>query len=261
VTNVEGLHKQLQEFVDKAVKVGYIRSAARHVIEVTPKKSALAVMNLQGNQLVVNESARFWLGIGLANVDATLRSQLNIPDSEGLVVTSVEADSPSSKAGVMVNDVLLKLDGKALKAIEELSASLQEIGEKSVTLELLRRGKSATLSVTPQKHPQGNLSYQVTTPAVEMLTFTIPDKAAWAGNSESGIAQLRAAMEMARMTPTASRNARALAADPTQKDLAAQITKVLAQTRQLQGSLETLLSEIKDSKATTTNQEPKPAKP
>jgi hypothetical protein len=51
----------------------------------------------------------------------------------------------------MLNDLLLKLDGKPIAPVEGLAAQIQEIGEKSVPLELLRRGKPAMLTVSPEK--------------------------------------------------------------------------------------------------------------
>lgn len=150
IANVEGFHQSLAASAEKPVTIGLIRSGKKQSVEVTPRDSATqhALAWLARQQV---EEPKFWLGVGLTAADDTLRSQLSLAASEGLVVTNVDADSPAAKAGIMVNDLLLKLQGKTLTTIEALSKQLQTIADKTVPLELLRRGKPATLSVTPQK--------------------------------------------------------------------------------------------------------------
>jgi serine protease Do len=150
IAGLEGLHKLLEAAGEKAVSIGFIRAGKKQSVEVTPQSSTAEVALKWVTSQVMEP--KFWLGVGLAAADDTLRSQLSVPAGEGLVVTNVENDSPAAKAGVMINDVLLKLDGKSLTAIEALSEQLQSIADKSVALELLRRGKPATLTVTPEKH-------------------------------------------------------------------------------------------------------------
>jgi len=116
---------------------------------------------------------RFWLGLALDRLDDTLRLHLGIASGTGLIVTGVEDDSPAAKAGVMLNDLLLKLDGKPVASVEELAAQIQEIGEKPVPLELLRRGKPATLTVSPEKRAaQGFVVHLENAELISGLTFT-----------------------------------------------------------------------------------------
>jgi predicted metalloprotease with PDZ domain len=149
VTGVECLQNLLQGAVDKATNLALIRSGQQQTVEVTPQSQAARLTWALSETLLA--APQFWLGVGLANADDTLRSHLGIAGGEGLVVTSVENESPAAKAGVMLNDLLLKLDGKALSTIESLTAQLQEIGGRSAPLELLRRGKPASLTVTPEQ--------------------------------------------------------------------------------------------------------------
>jgi membrane-associated protease RseP (regulator of RpoE activity) len=150
IADLEAFRKSLEASADKPIAVGLIRAGKRLSVDVTPR-STVAGLLFHGMNESVTES-RFWLGLGLTGADDTLRSQLSVPAGEGLVVTGLENDSPAAKAGVMVNDVLLKLDGKALTTVEALAEQLQAIGDKSVPLELLRRGKPAMLTVTPERH-------------------------------------------------------------------------------------------------------------
>ena len=149
ITGVEGLQNLLQAAVDKATTLGMVRSGQKQSVVVTPQSPVLGLAIALSDGLA--SAPKFWLGVGLASADDTLRSQLGIAAGDGLVVTGVEGESPAAKAGVMANDLLLKLDGKALTTIEGLTAQLQEIGVRSAKLELLRRGKPATLTVTPEQ--------------------------------------------------------------------------------------------------------------
>ena len=156
-----GLEKLLQARVEKSTLIGLIRAGKKQSVEVVPRLSK-ATLDLRADDGRVALEPRFWLGVGLASADDTLRSHVAIAPGEGLVVTQIEENSPAAKAGLMVNDLLLKLDGKSLTAVEALEAQLQRVADKSVSLELLRHGKPATLTVTPEKHAVQNVSVTFT---------------------------------------------------------------------------------------------------
>lgn len=149
ISGLEMLSKTLREAHDKALTIEIIRAGKKESIEVKP--GALLIADIDLKVVEAQHAPRYRLGVGLAAADETLRSQLSLLGGEGLVVTSVEADSPAAKSGVLVNDVLIKLDGKALTSIDVLQEQLQQIGDKAVSLELMRRGQPATLTVTPEK--------------------------------------------------------------------------------------------------------------
>ncbi len=151
LANIEQFNQCLLDSVDKPVKITVVRAGKQLVIEATPHQSLERDLALKA--AIPHSDPDFWLGVGLAPVDETLRSHLAIPAGEGLVVTSIEDGSPALRAGVMMNDILLKLNGKGLVSLEALSAQLQGLGEKSVALEVLRRGQPAMFTVTPARRP------------------------------------------------------------------------------------------------------------
>lgn len=156
---VEKLRQLLEASQEKPVSIGFIRGGQRQKVEMTPREPVELVRQFVAmgivNEQVNAEEPRYYLGVGLAGADDALRSHLGVAAGVGLVVMGVESNTPAAKAGLMTNDLLLKLDGKPLKTIEELSAQLQEIKDKPVVLELLRHGKPASLTVTPERRPQG----------------------------------------------------------------------------------------------------------
>jgi S1-C subfamily serine protease len=73
----------------------------------------------------------------------------------GLIVLSVESDSPAKKAGLSLGDVLVGFDGKPVTRFSELSGVLTEdvIGKAS-KVQVLRGGKLEELSITPGTAPE-----------------------------------------------------------------------------------------------------------
>jgi S1-C subfamily serine protease len=75
-----------------------------------------------------------------------MSEQLGRP--RGLLVASIEPDSPAENGGILVGDVLLALDGEPLLHLEDLLAALtgDRLG-RPVALDVLRGGAATTLQV------------------------------------------------------------------------------------------------------------------
>lgn len=100
----------------------------------------------------------YWIGVPVTPVDATLRSHLpTLPADAGLVVADVVADSPAAKAGVLKNDILVRLAGKPLTSAESLIAAVQATEGKASPLEVLRAAKLQTVEVTPVLRAQASV--------------------------------------------------------------------------------------------------------
>jgi S1-C subfamily serine protease len=93
-------------------------------------------------------SARGYLGI--------VGQPVRFPDKEtgGLLVTSLAPDGPAAKAGVLIGDVVLSLDGTAVAAPEDLLDLLtgSRIGQ-TAALQLVRGGMPLDLRVTVGARP------------------------------------------------------------------------------------------------------------
>ena len=89
------------------------------------------------------------LGATLEPPSESLRTQLDLPKDQGLVVASLAGDGPAAQAGLKEKDILLKLGGKALGKGEDVQTLLKAAGDKEVSLEILRAGKRTVLSVQP----------------------------------------------------------------------------------------------------------------
>ena len=65
---------------------------------------------------------RAFLGIGIQGMDQNLASQLNLPTSNGALVTDVQPDSPAAKAGFQPQDVIVEFAGAKINSPRNLQA-------------------------------------------------------------------------------------------------------------------------------------------
>jgi len=90
-----------------------------------------------------------YMGIGISDVTPENAKFFDVTDANGAVVTQVEPDSPASKGGLKVGDVITELDGKKVSDAGELQV---EVGQKrpgtTIKLQVLRDGKNVNVPVT-----------------------------------------------------------------------------------------------------------------
>ncbi len=99
---------------------------------------------------------RGWLGIGTqpAPLPEDLRARLGQP--AGLIVLSVQPDSPAARAGLLLGDVLLRAGEERLTSPAALLPCLDEdrVGQP-LTLSVLRAGEERSLAVTVGEREPG----------------------------------------------------------------------------------------------------------
>jgi len=90
-----------------------------------------------------------YMGVGINDVTPENAKFFDVNDANGAVVTQVEPDSPASRDGLKVGDVITELDGKKVSDAGELQV---EVGQKrpgtTIKLEVLRDGKTVNVPVT-----------------------------------------------------------------------------------------------------------------
>jgi len=98
--------------------------------------------------LATGRVARGYLGVGLQPVD--------LPGHrKGLIVLSVGEDGPAARAGVLIGDILISLDGAGVSDTEDIQHVLDAhaIG-RSVEAVVIRGGESRKLPVTIGERPR-----------------------------------------------------------------------------------------------------------
>jgi serine protease Do len=98
------------------------------------------------------------IGIGISDVTPENAKFFGDTAATGGVVTQVEPDSPGSKAGLQIGDVITEIDGHKVNDAGELQATIAEKqpGTK-VELTVLRDGKTMTVPLTLEalgSHPE-----------------------------------------------------------------------------------------------------------
>jgi S1-C subfamily serine protease len=91
---------------------------------------------------------RGYLGVGAQPVRLPEEIVASVGQTTGLMLASVEPNSPAGRGGLLLGDVLLGLDGESLQTMEDLLQvlSAERVG-KSVEIRILRGGQVTQLPV------------------------------------------------------------------------------------------------------------------
>lgn len=110
--------------------------------------TGLPVIPLVREAKPAKASAGF-LGVISGELPDMLSDHLALKDGEGIVVRSVVPDGPAAKAGIVVNDVILKVAGKPVGTPEEIAkrVSSHKPGD-TITLDVIHQGKPGKADVT-----------------------------------------------------------------------------------------------------------------
>ena len=107
------------------------------------------------DQLVQNGRViRGRIGVGIQAVTQDLAEAFGMKTPRGAVITMLEKDQPGEKAGLMVGDIVIAIDGKDLTNANELPVKISTMkpGTKT-TLTVLRDGKEKRITVTVAETP------------------------------------------------------------------------------------------------------------
>ncbi len=97
------------------------------------------------------EEAESWLGIKVQDITPDLARQLNLKDTQGVIITQVEFDSVAELAGLRVRDVILEINGQKIKNISEYEKTVKALDkDKNVTLLIKRGTYSSFLVIKPE---------------------------------------------------------------------------------------------------------------
>ena len=106
--------------------------------------------NVMKSLIETGTVSRGFLGVGGDPITPDIAEQVHLPkDTTGVIVTDTIPDSPADKAGVKRGDVILSVNGKAIKDHDELRLIISQMSPGSkVALGVSRDGKPLTLAVT-----------------------------------------------------------------------------------------------------------------
>jgi S1-C subfamily serine protease len=100
---------------------------------------------------------RGYLGAGLQPVQLTASARKGAAENydAGLLIVTIAPDGPAEKAGLMLGDILLALEGRNVNEPSDVQAALdsESVG-KTLAAVILRGGKPAELNITIGERPR-----------------------------------------------------------------------------------------------------------
>jgi len=122
------------------VASGFIES---YTVQPAPPAAATHGDSLIGNMLRLGP----YTGVMLGTMEPQLAGFFGVPNGKGLLVHSVEVNSPAASAGLKAGDVLLLADNHTLATASDWSRALRAGKGKVVTLVILRDKHEQTLQL------------------------------------------------------------------------------------------------------------------
>jgi len=126
--------------------LGINTSAMRDISLTIPLPTIARVVE---SLLAHGKIRRGYLGVGTQPVRLPPAIRTQLDQETGLLVASVEADSPAEQGGLMIGDTLIALGTQSVRSVDELSARLSsEVVGAATDFTILRGGQIQHLHVT-----------------------------------------------------------------------------------------------------------------
>jgi C-terminal processing protease CtpA/Prc len=128
---------------------------------------------------IINTGSHRRMGIGTQTLTKQLAEYFGV--SEGILVTSVNDNSPAAKAGLKAGDVITAVDGDKVASSGDISRAIGKKQDGPVTLTVVRDRNTRSVIVTPEKPPAGSgadirtiVTPQITIPVIPAITIQTP---------------------------------------------------------------------------------------
>ena len=98
-----------------------------------------------------------YTGVMLETMSAQLAEYFGVPGGTGLLVRSVEANSPAALAGMRAGDVVVQANAKAVASSADWTKAIRDSHGRPLTVVVLRDKKEQTLTLTPDSKRRSSL--------------------------------------------------------------------------------------------------------
>jgi serine protease Do len=116
----------------KVVRDGKEHTFRVHIAKRTDDKEGLALKQ---------PAEETHLGMTVSTLTRELARQFNISETEGVVVVSVEQQGPADKADVQEGDLILEIDHKPIKTLEDYQSQIEKAKKGDTISLLVKRGR------------------------------------------------------------------------------------------------------------------------
>jgi serine protease Do len=131
--------------VDKKVRMKVLRDKKDVML-------SLAVGELKEEEVVASVPEKGELGMTVQRLTPQIAESLGLEKTEGVVVSQVEPGGTADEAGIRRGDVILEIDRKPVRSVDEYKKSVSTIRKGRGVLFLVRRGESTLfLALKPQR--------------------------------------------------------------------------------------------------------------
>jgi serine protease Do len=131
--------------VDKKVRMKVLRDKKEVVLTVS-------VGELKEEEVAAAVPEKGELGMTVQRLTPQIAESLGLEKTDGVVVTAVEPGSAADEAGIRRGDVILEVDRKAIRNLDEYKKSIAGIRKGKGVLFLVRRGESTLfLALKPER--------------------------------------------------------------------------------------------------------------
>jgi serine protease Do len=91
----------------------------------------------------------FWTGLRVQQLDANIARYLKLTSTEGVVIVELAPNSPASRAGLEIGDVLVSVNGAPIRNEEDAIFNFTDarVGDK-LDIHILRDGKEIEKTMT-----------------------------------------------------------------------------------------------------------------
>ncbi len=118
-----------------------------------------------------------FLGLATASLPEMVADHLDLEAGSAVIVRIVSPESPAHKAGLSVNDIIVKIDDEPVASPEELSSVVRsrKAGDR-LRVDLIHRGKPAKVEVTLEERPADHVAQLQQDPMLEGLPKAHADR-------------------------------------------------------------------------------------
>jgi membrane-associated protease RseP (regulator of RpoE activity) len=178
VTNIRKLNRLVSEAsADQTVRLTISRGGAEQEVSVTLSKRSemeglfastirdevmrgiekdFPQINSGDGRFVFSFGANRRIGVSTQTLTKQLADYFGVNDG-GLLITSVNENSPAAKAGLKAGDVITAVDGEKVASSGDIVRALNKKQDGDITLTIVSNHSTRTVTLTPEKNPERQL--------------------------------------------------------------------------------------------------------
>jgi serine protease Do len=110
--------------------------------------------NITRQLVTTGRVVRGYLGVGIQDLDLGLARNFGLDSTDGVLINQVGHYTPAAKAGLAVEDIVLKIDGKPMPNADALRNTVaQLVPGRAATFSIWRDRKEQQITVTIEQQP------------------------------------------------------------------------------------------------------------